>query len=236
MRMVTEPFLDRSDSSAVLSQGQSQRIALESASGALPGDTVLTAAYRSVRRLVEVVLVALIAPAAIVILAVCAAAILLLMGRPVLFVQDRVGRDGKVFRMLKLRTMVDSPSSGSVATAENDPRITPLGGFLRRFHFDELPQLWNILVGDMSFIGPRPEQPKLVAYYRSQIPHYDLRHVVTPGLTGWSQVYFGYAANLQETRTKLEYDLYFIQNFGFILDIRILFRTIWVYANPLYVR
>ena len=138
--------------------------------------------------------------------------------------------------MLKLRTMGVSPVVKSIATATDDPRITPLGKILRRLHFDELPQLWNILVGEMSFIGPRPEQPDLVAYYHSVIPHYDLRHSVTPGLTGWAQVCFGYAADVQETKTKLEYDLYYVHNFGLGLDLLIVVRTILIYSNPLYVR
>jgi lipopolysaccharide/colanic/teichoic acid biosynthesis glycosyltransferase len=216
---------------------ESQRLIPEGASlGALRQSADSRAFYRGLKRLADVALVLLAAPAALAILAVCAIAILLLMGRPILFVQDRVGRNGQKFRMLKLRTMGISHGPKSTATAVNDPRITPLGGILRRFHFDELPQLWNILVGDMSFVGPRPEQPHLVAHYRSVLPHYDLRHSVTPGLTGWAQVCYGYAADVEETRAKLAYDLYYVRHFGLSLDVIIIARTILIYSNPLYVR
>ena len=123
-----------------------------------------------------------------------------------------------------------------MATAKNDPRITPLGRFLRISHVDELPQLWNILKGDMTLIGPRPEQPELVEAYRSALSDYDLRHTVVPGLTGWAQVYYGYAADLQETTDKLAYDLYYVQNIGPTIDLKILVRTFTVYANLQYVR
>jgi len=237
MQTPTELLLERLSPSNGISRGESRRVTLESANAvALQKRSESIGLYCKLRRAAEVVVVLLACPAALVILAACAIAIVILMGRPVLFVQERIGLNGRKFSMLKLRSMSTSTTTGSNATAANDPRITPLGAFLRRFHFDELPQLWNILTGDMSFIGPRPEQPELVAYYRSVIPHYDLRHLVSPGLTGWSQVYFGYAANVHETRTKLEYDLYYITNFGLRLDLQIIARTIWIYANPAYVR
>ena len=235
--MSEELLLDSRSSSDQISRRQSGRLALGSASAsALQEGAGLRVGYCRLRRIADIALVLLVSPAALAIVAVCAIAVVLLMGRPVLFIQDRVGRNGRKFRMLKLRTMGVSPVAKSIATATNDPRITPLGKILRRLHLDELPQLWNILVGEMSFIGPRPEQPDLVAYYHSVIPHYDLRHLVTPGLTGWAQVCFGYAADVQETRTKLEYDLYYVHSFGLGLDLLIAARTILIYSNPLYVR
>jgi len=161
---------------------------------------------------------------------------MLLMGRPVFFVQNRTGKGGRIFRMYKLRTMQCCPSEAVVATLKNDPRVTPFGRFLRLSHLDEIPQLWNILKGDMTLIGPRPEQPELVEAYRAAMPEYDLRHTVVPGLTGWAQVYYGYAANVEETRTKLDYDLHYIANFGPAIDLKILARTVAVYANLDYVR
>lgn len=237
MRISRELLLDRLGSSQRISRGEIQRVFLGNANvGALRQSAGSRARYCGMRRIAEIAVVILASPAALAILAVCAIAIALLMGGPVFFAQDRIGRSGRKFRMLKLRTMTVSSAAESTATATNDPRITPLGAFFRRFHFDELPQLWNILVGDMSFIGPRPEQPDLVAYYSLLIPHYGLRHLVTPGLTGWAQVCFGYAANVQETRIKLEYDLYYVQNFGLGLDLRVVARTILIYSNSLYVR
>ncbi len=103
-------------------------------------------------------------------------------------------------------------------------------------HIDELPQLWNILIGDMSFIGPRPEQPSLATRYRSNIPEFDLRHVIKPGLTGWAQVHFGYAANEEETRQKLEYDLYYPCHRGLLLDLKVALLTLLVLFDARYVR
>ncbi|MDW6023077.1 sugar transferase [Mesorhizobium sp. BAC0120] len=192
--------------------------------------------YVEVKRIFDILFVVLVAPATILLLAICALAILVSMGRPILFRQERVGKGGRVFNMCKLRTMETRHGSGVVATVRDDPRITPLGHWLRLAHFDELPQLWNILKGDMSLIGPRPEQPALVEAYRMALPEYDLRHSVVPGLTGWAQVYYGYAADLDETRQKLIFDLYYVRNISFRLDLKIFLRTFMIYANSKYVR
>jgi lipopolysaccharide/colanic/teichoic acid biosynthesis glycosyltransferase len=117
-----------------------------------------------------------------------------------------------------------------------DPRITPIGAFLRRTHIDEIPQLWNVFVGEMSLIGPRPEQPALVEQYGAALPAYNDRHLVKPGLSGWSQVCYGYASDLEETNIKLQYDLYYLHNFGLWLDMRIALRTILIFLNRRYVR
>jgi lipopolysaccharide/colanic/teichoic acid biosynthesis glycosyltransferase len=193
--------------------------------------------YSGVKRTVDIIVVLLACPAVLVTVVLCALWIAVAMARPIFFVQDRVGRNGQVFSMLKLRTMQHrSAVKESIATSKNDPRITPVGQFLRRSHLDELPQLWNILMGHMTLIGPRPEQPELVAHYRDQIPHYDLRHLVTPGLSGWAQVYYGYAANVDETRHKLEHDLFYVQHYGPAMDLQILARTVAIYSNPKFVR
>jgi lipopolysaccharide/colanic/teichoic acid biosynthesis glycosyltransferase len=192
--------------------------------------------YSWAKRAVDIVVVILGAPAAILVIGACCLAIFLKMGRPVFFVQDRTGLGGRVFKMYKLRTMNPRSSSGGEATSKDDPRVTPLGRFLRRSHFDELPQLWNILRGEMTLIGPRPEQPQLVAAYRSSLSDYDLRHTVVPGLTGCAQVYYGYASDLRETQAKLFYDLYYVHNIGPALDFQIAMRTFRVYSDPHYVR
>lgn len=184
--------------------------------------------YRTRKRLMDVGLVLLALPVALPLLLLGAAVVLFTMGRPVMFVQARVGLGGRVFRMFKLRTMQVSASSAGKATASpNDVRITPAGRWLRRFRIDELPQLWNVLIGDMSVIGPRPEWTVLSDDYVQKLPVYAYRHLVRPGITGWAQVKGGYAADLAETRTKVGYDLFYIKYLSFSLDIQILLRTIW---------
>ena len=192
--------------------------------------------YHKFKRLTDVAVVLGSAPAVLMVLLIAAAAIYLLEGRPIFFTQNRVGRSGRVFRILKLRTMVLESCNEQIATLRNDPRITPLGRFLRQSHIDELPQLWNILVGHMTLIGPRPEQPALVDHYREKLPNYDLRHAVPPGLSGWAQVNFGYAADLAETARKLDYDLEYVQRYGPLMDFLIIVRTFRIFLDPRYVR
>jgi exopolysaccharide biosynthesis polyprenyl glycosylphosphotransferase len=159
--------------------------------------------------------------------AVVAVLIFLTMGRPVIFVQDRVGRDGRVFRLFKFRTMIaDAEREGPRWATVGDARVTPLGRFLRRTRLDELPQLWNVVRGDMSLIGPRPEQPYFVERLRQTIPFYDLRHVVKPGLTGWAQVNRGYGSSELDAEEKLEYDLYYVEETSLWLNVVILLRTV----------
>ena len=162
------------------------------------------------------------------IMAVTALAILLLEGRPVLYRQDRYGQKGVIFPLWKFRTMKRRAEEGSMYTDEGDERITPLGKFLRPTRLDELPQLWNVLVGDMSLIGPRAEWVRCVEKYEEEIPCYHLRHEVPPGLTGWAQVNFPYGASVEDTREKLRYDLYYIRNHSFLLDFQIVLKTIYV--------
>lgn len=146
---------------------------------------------------------------------------------PVLAAQDRVGLDGKVFRLTKIRSMtVDAEEDGQPQWTEpNDPRITPVGKWLRTLRIDELPQLVSVLRGDMSFVGPRPERPEFVAQLRDAIPFYDQRHRVKPGITGWAQVCYPYGASVADAREKLNYDLYYLKNQGLMLDLVILLQT-----------
>ena len=161
------------------------------------------------------------------VMGVVALAILARSGRPVLYRQERMGLDGRVFECLKFRTMrTDAEQeSGPVWTVEDDPRRTRLGAFLRRSNLDELPQLWNVLRGDMSLVGPRPERPIFIEEFRREIRGYMLRHKVKAGLTGWAQVH-GWRGNTS-LHERIEHDIYYIQNWSLGLDVRILLMTIW---------
>jgi sugar transferase (PEP-CTERM system associated) len=147
---------------------------------------------------------------------------------PVLYHQTRVGERGRPFRLHKFRTMrIDAEAAtGPVYAAEQDPRVTPVGNVLRRARLDELPQLWNILRGQMSLVGPRPERPEFVKDLTGQIPFYGQRHAVKPGLTGWAQVRYAYAATVADTMEKLQYDLFYIKNLSMVLDLLIVFSTV----------
>jgi sugar transferase (PEP-CTERM system associated) len=146
---------------------------------------------------------------------------------PILFRQTRVGLRGRPFSLLKFRTMrQDAEANGAVWATKNDSRVTPVGKFMRRTRLDEIPQLWNVLRGDMGFVGPRPERPEFVQWLTSEIPFYELRHIVRPGLTGWAQVRYQYGASLEETKRKLEYDLYYIKHVSLGLYLLIIFETI----------
>lgn len=146
---------------------------------------------------------------------------------PIFFRQSRVGKNRVPFDIVKLRTMRVGGDGGSY-TQKNDDRITRFGRFLRASRIDEIPQLWNVLVGDMSMIGPRAEWVRLVDEYEKQIPCYHFRHLVKPGITGWAQVNYPYGASLEDTLRKLEYDLYYIRYFSFVLDASIVLKTIHV--------
>jgi len=144
---------------------------------------------------------------------------------PLFYAQERVGRGGTAFRILKFRTMTDDPSAATDWTAEHDLRITPFGRVLRRSHLDELPQVWNIVRGDLSLVGPRPEQPRYVAELVDKLPFYDLRHIVRPGLTGWAQVKYGYAGDERDALEKLQYDFHYLRRQSFGFDLKIVGRT-----------
>lgn len=146
---------------------------------------------------------------------------------PVFFRQTRVGKNRVLFDIIKLRTMTVH-QDGAVYTEARDSRITAIGRFLRTTRIDEFPQLWNVFMGDMSLIGPRAEWVKLVEDYEKKIPCYHFRHLVKPGITGWAQVNYPYGANLEDTLRKLEYDLYYIRYFSFVLDASIVLKTIHI--------
>jgi lipopolysaccharide/colanic/teichoic acid biosynthesis glycosyltransferase len=187
-----------------------------------------TTPYRGVKRVLDV----LLALAGLIVTAplfpLISLAILLDSGRPILYAQDRVTQGGRVFRLLKFRSMVQGAEQEGRAewAARDDPRRTRVGRLLRRVHLDELPQLINILRGDMSFIGPRPERPEFVAQLQQQIPFYRLRLAVRPGLGGWAQVNFGYGSSVEDALVKLQYDLYYIKHQSLSLDLLILLKSI----------
>ena len=149
------------------------------------------------------------------------------MGSPILFSQERIGKREKIFKMYKFRTMkVKKPSMEEKGwTTKDDPRVTGVGKFLRRTSIDELPQLFNILKGDMSVVGPRPERPQFVEKFKEEIPRYMVKHQVRPGLTGWAQIN-GYRGDTSIKR-RIEYDIFYIENWTMSFDIKIMFLTIF---------
>jgi sugar transferase (PEP-CTERM system associated) len=160
------------------------------------------------------------------ILVIAAIAIWLESGSPILFRQERTGLRGRSFEMLKFRSMfTDAESAGPQWAVSSDSRITKVGKWIRKFRIDELPQVINVLRGEMSIVGPRPERPHFIAMLEEQIPFYGLRHSVRPGITGWAQVKYQYGASIEETKTKLEYDLFYIKHLSIMLDLAVLFET-----------
>jgi len=148
-------------------------------------------------------------------------------GRGVFYTQVRVGRGGRPFRFIKFRTMIrDAEPHGPRWAAEDDRRVTLVGRILRRLHLDEIPQSINILKGDLSFVGPRPERPEFVEQLGAQIPFYRIRHAVQPGVTGWAQVNYTYGASIDDAMMKLQYDLYYIKHQSLWLDLLIVMKTI----------
>jgi len=146
---------------------------------------------------------------------------------PVFFMQDRTGYNGKTYKIIKFRSMrADAEKDGPKWASENDDRIGRVGSFIRKVRLDEIPQLWNVLKGEMSMVGPRPEQPFFVNQLEKTIPYYSLRHSVKPGITGWAQVFYPYGATEEDALRKLEYDLYYIKNVNLRMDLWIVFQTI----------
>jgi exopolysaccharide biosynthesis polyprenyl glycosylphosphotransferase len=180
--------------------------------------------YNLLKRLTDMVLGLVGFLGFLVSLPFCSLLIKLTDGGPIFFVQERVGKKGEIFKVYKYRSM----SGGAVNTwtSVNDPRITKVGKFLRKSRIDEWPQFINLLVGHMSLVGPRPEQPHIVEELKKQIPFYDERHLVKPGITGWAQLNI-YAGSLEESRLKLQYDLYYIKHRGFLFDLEIILKTIY---------
>ena len=146
---------------------------------------------------------------------------------PIFFRQTRVGMGGRPFFVYKFRSMFTNAEAGGARwAAKDDPRVTKWGMFMRKTRIDEIPQLWNVLRGDMGFVGPRPERPEFVPMLSAHLPFYYLRHLIRPGLTGWAQVRYGYGATLAESREKLEFDLYYIKHASLGLDLLIMFETV----------
>ena len=146
---------------------------------------------------------------------------------PVLYRQERVGKNGRPFVLMKFRSMgVDAEKEGPVWATSGDDRATRVGRIIRKIRVDEIPQFWNILRGEMSFVGPRPERPHFVSQLAEEIPYYEQRHLIAPGLTGWAQIKYPYGASIEDARQKLQYDLYYIKNQSLVLDAIILFETI----------
>ena len=183
----------------------------------------------AVKRVLDLVMAAAGLVAGLPLMVAVAVAVRLSSTGPAFYHQQRVGLDGRIFTVHKFRSMREDAESttGPVwASKDGDPRATPIGAFLRRTRLDELPQLWNVLKGDMSFVGPRPERPEFVAELKRQIPYYGQRHVVRPGITGWAQVRYTYGATVEDALQKVQYDLFYIKNLSIPLDLFIIFETL----------
>jgi len=180
------------------------------------------------RRIVSILLSLLCLLVFFPLLPVIALAVKLSSCGPIFYRQKRVGRGGRVFTCYKFRTMkTDAEAvSGPVWATQDDTRVTTFGRWLRRTRLDEIPQLWNVFVGDMTFVGPRPERPEFVELLRREIPYYDLRHAVRPGITGWAQVCYEYGASVEQAREKLKYDLYYIKHMSVSLDLAIIAKSV----------
>ncbi len=182
-----------------------------------------------VKRAIDLVFAAVAGLGFIFLLPILAAAIYLESPGPVFYRQQRSGKNGRVFWVYKLRSMIpNAEKAGAQWAQENDPRITKVGRFLRKTRLDEVPQVWNLVRGEMSLIGPRPERPEFVSKLQEQIPYYRSRLSVRPGLTGWAQVCYRYGNTVEDARIKLEYDLYYIKHQSIMLDVSILLRTVGV--------
>jgi len=212
-----------------LQESLTGRVAIDHLSENSFGSLVPARAYFHFKSAADFVLAVAVLPVMLPVLAAIAIAIKLDSPGPVLFRQRRVGRAGVPFQMLKFRTMVHREANGDIEEAithDGDPRITRAGARLRQARLDELPQIFNILAGQMSWIGPRPEAEALSAWYTGEIPFYRYRHVVRPGISGWAQVNQGHVASVDEVHAKLQYDFYYVKYFSAWLDILITFRTI----------
>jgi len=182
--------------------------------------------YSLIKRVIDVASVLVLAPVALPLSFLVALAIRLESPGAAIFRQVRAGQDGKPFTMYKFRSMTTDDNAPAQFAAHSDPRVTRVGRLIRKYRLDELPQLWNVLKGDMSMIGPRPEQVPMVKRFSDTIPFYPYRHLVRPGLSGWAQVQQGYVSNEEETVTKLSYDLYYVKHCSLALDLLIGAKTI----------
>lgn len=184
--------------------------------------------YSPVKRVVDLIAVVATAFIWVPLMGVVWLVIRLDSGAPSVYRQERVGKSGETFTLRKFRTMVpDAEVNGPQFAQKNDPRLTRVGGVLRRTRLDELPQIWNVVKGDLAIVGPRPERPVFVQRFSESIPFYDSRHLVRPGITGWAQVQRGYGDSDEDAFDKLTYDLYYVKHSSIWLDLRILAKSIW---------
>lgn len=182
--------------------------------------------YDKIKRIIDIVLASLILILSLPLWLLIALAIKIEDQGPVFYSQARVGKNKKPFTLYKFRSMkTEAEKDKAVWAQKNDKRITKVGKILRRLHFDELPQMINIIKGEVSLVGPRPERPEFVEKLGKEIPYYNLRHIIKPGFTGWAQIKFRYGRSVLDSKEKLEYDLYYIKNRNFLLDIGILLKT-----------
>ena len=212
-----------------LQESLTGRVEIEHLSENARGTLVPQPAYRNVKLIVDIIVSAILLVVLVPFFLVVAVCITRDSPGPVFFRQTRIGYRGTPFRVWKFRTMthvVQSASRATAMTQQDDARITRIGRFLRRTRIDELPQLLNVIAGQMSLIGPRPEAEILSRWYKAEIPFYRYRHIVRPGITGWAQVSQGHVAGVQDVTSKLHYDFYYIANYSLWIDILIMFRTI----------
>lgn len=181
--------------------------------------------YLQKRRALEFILTLILSPFLLFLILIVSLTLTLFDKGPVLFIQNRLGKRGKLFRMYKFRTMYQN-CDDRFLTSTNDKRVTRIGKFLRQTKLDELPQLLNVLRGEMSIIGPRPTPENFYELYKSQIPYYSIRHLILPGITGWAQIMLGYTKTIEQERQKFYLDLEYIKNIGFSYDIKILCYTL----------
>lgn len=182
--------------------------------------------YKKIKRVSELIMILSCLPLLIALALIISVAIRIDSPGPILFRQQRTGFQGHSFIMLKFRSMVTSPAKENRFTEKEDKRITRVGKVLRRLRIDELPQIWNVIRGEMSLIGPRPEQQQFTTRFVELIPFYGFRHTIPPGITGWAQVMYGYAASDEQTRAKLEFDFYYIKHMSAWLDAVVLLKTL----------
>lgn len=183
--------------------------------------------YPTIKRLVDLIAAIVLLPVVVPVIVIVGIVVRIESPGPAIFRQQRTGYGGRKFWIYKLRSMTaDAPQTGTAFTQKSDPRVTRFGAFIRQYRLDELPQIFNIILGDMSWIGPRPEAVQLATWYEQEIPFYAYRHIVRPGITGWAQVNQGNVAQIDAARIKLEYDFFYIKHFSFWLDAIIVIKTI----------
>jgi exopolysaccharide biosynthesis polyprenyl glycosylphosphotransferase len=193
---------------------------------------VARSGYAPVKRVIDVVAVVLTLPVWILLGAIVWLVVKFDSRGPAIYSQERIGRNGRAFTLYKYRTMIpDAEPNGPAFARVGDPRLTRVGGVLRKTRLDEIPQLWNVFVGDLSLVGPRPERPLFVEQFERTIPFYSSRTLIRPGVTGWAQVNYGYADDEAETVEKLTYDLYYVKNSSVWLDLHILFKSVWTVST-----